>query len=63
MGAEGLERVVEDRGVTALLEAKEEFFEISGGLIADAREIGDGEKFEWCFGDGHGNSSWNRIGA
>jgi hypothetical protein len=32
-------------------------------LIADAGEIGNGEEFEWCFGDVHGNSSWNRLGA
>jgi hypothetical protein len=63
MGAESLEGVVEDRGVTALLETGEKFLKISGGLIANAGEIGDGEKFEWCFSDVHGNSSWNRLGA
>jgi hypothetical protein len=63
MGAESLESVVEDRGITALLEAGEEFLEISGGLISDACEIGDGEKFEWSFGDDHGNSSWNLFSA
>ena len=63
VGAEGLVGVVENRGVAALFEAGEEFLEISGGLIADAGEIGDGEEFEWGFGDVHGNSSWNRMGA
>jgi hypothetical protein len=61
VGAESLEGVVEDRGVAALLEAGEEFFEISGGLIADAGEIRDGEEFELGFGGVHGNSSWNRF--
>jgi hypothetical protein len=62
VSAEGLVGVVEDGGVAALLEAGEEFFEISGGLIADAGEIRDGEKFEWSFSDVHSNSSWNRLG-
>jgi len=57
MGAESLVHVVEDRGVAALLKARKEFLEISSGLIADAGEIGDGEKFERSFGDVHGNSS------
>jgi hypothetical protein len=61
VGTEGLESVVEDRSVTALLEAGEEFFEISGGLIPDACEIGDGEKFEWGFGDNHCNSSLRPV--
>jgi hypothetical protein len=57
VGAEGLERVVEDGGVAALLEAGEQFFEIAGRLIADAGEIGDGKEFERSFSGIHGNSS------
>jgi hypothetical protein len=53
--------VVEDGGVATLLEAGEEFFEIPGGLIADAGEISDGKKFEWGFRDVHDHSSWNRF--
>src|SRR5258708_3040191 len=40
MGAEGLEGVVKDRGITALFQAREEFLQISRRLIADAGEIG-----------------------
>jgi hypothetical protein len=63
VGAESLIGVVENRSVAALLQAGKEFLEIPGGLIADAGEIRDGEKFERGFGDVHGNSSWNRMGT
>jgi hypothetical protein len=59
VGAEGLIGVVENRSVAALLESGEEFFEISGRLIADAGEIRDSEKFERGRSDIHSNSSWN----
>src|SRR6202035_1962232 len=49
MRAEGLEGVMEDRGITALLEAREEFFQIPGRLIADAGEISNGEKLKGSF--------------
>src|SRR6202795_2163073 len=63
VGAEGLEGVVENRGVTALLEAREEFFQISGRLIADAGEISNGKKLEGSFGDVQDNSSCSRFKA
>jgi len=63
VGAESLIGVVENRSVAAMLESCKEFLEISGGLIADAGEIRDGEKFERSFSDIHGKFSWNRLGA
>jgi hypothetical protein len=61
MGAEGLEGVVKDRGITALFQAREEFLQISSRLIADAGEIRDGEKFEGSFGGVHINFSCGRF--
>ena len=46
VAAEGLEGVVKDGSVAALLEPGEKFGEGASGEIADAREIGNGEKFE-----------------
>jgi hypothetical protein len=61
--AESLKGVVEDRGVTATLETGEEFLKISGGLVADAGEVRDGEKFEGSFGGVHERVSGSRFGA
>jgi len=46
VAAEGLKGVVKNGGVAALLEAGQEFSESASREIADAREIGNGEKFE-----------------
>jgi hypothetical protein len=63
MGTEGLEGVVENRGITALLKAGEEFLQISGRLIADAGEISNGEKLKGSFRDVHDNFSCSRFMA
>ena len=60
VGAESLIRVMENRCVAAMLESCKKFLEISGGLIANAGEVGNGEKLEGSFGDVHGSFSWNR---
>jgi hypothetical protein len=49
VATEGLKSVMEDGSVAALFESGEKFGEGTGREVPDAREMGDGEKFEARF--------------
>jgi hypothetical protein len=61
MAAEALEGVIENGCVAAGLEAGAQFAEISRGLVANARQVGNGGELKWAFGIFHGKSFSSRV--
>jgi len=63
MATKGLERVVKDGSIAALIESGKKLSERAGGLIANTGEVGDGEEFEGSGGRGHARAASNRVSA
>jgi hypothetical protein len=57
MAAQGLKSVMKNRRVAAIFETHKKFEEGSGGLVADAREVGNGDEFERHIRDVHQKDS------
>ena len=57
MAAEGLKGVMEDGRVAAMLEPRQQLGECAGRLVADSREIGNGDEVERSFNCVHARAS------
>src|SRR6266550_3190622 len=61
MAAQRLKGVMKDRRVAAMLEPRQQLRECACGLVADPREIGNGNEFERGFSDVHTRSSSSSV--
>ena len=57
MAAEGLKGVMEDGRVAAMLEPRQQLSECARRLVADSREIGNGDEVEGGFNCVHARAS------
>ena len=61
MAAQRLKGVMKDRRVAAMLQPGQQLRECARGLVADPREIGNGNEFERGFSDVHTKSSASSV--